>query len=259
MSEMQSPRWLELGDKLFGPVVGMGLATLNPTSNPSADLDRAVIPYLSLVHLVQCLQTGMYANEQGWHSAALCLIRQSIEALTLVDLGLQEAAYAEPLLDRWSAGAVTHGELRARLEKDVWHRYGRGLWLEPWAEFFGNLSRAVQPYAHYTSQLMGWQFQYLSQTGESADATQHLALFGLETYDALKASRITLLHGLVGWTLGRLLVEYGRNPDVLSYSNDIAEWGRSLGASKLLFKQKDWASELLPDMFFRPGVDWRDG
>ncbi len=234
----------------------MGLATLNPA--PKSNLNRAAIPYLSLVHHAQCLRTSMHANEQGWHSAAVCMIRQSIEALTLVDLGLQDSAYADPLLDRWSAGKATHGELRARLERDVWHTYGTGLWLEPWAEFFGNLSRAVQPYAHYTSELMGWQFQYLPQVGAQAGSNRHVVLFGLETYDALKASRITLLQGLTSWTLGRLLLEHGQNPDVLERARDIAEWGRSLGASKLLFNKKDWALELLPDMFFMPGVDWRD-
>jgi len=29
--------------------------------------------------------------------------------------------------------------------------YGTGLWDEPWSDFYGNLARAVQPYAHYTT------------------------------------------------------------------------------------------------------------
>ena len=66
---------------------------------------------------------------------------------------MQEPAIAEPLLLDWKNGKKSHGEVRKALERAVWPRYGVGLWSEPWSDFYANLARAVQPYAHYTPEL----------------------------------------------------------------------------------------------------------
>jgi hypothetical protein len=247
------PKWLKLGEEFLGPLIGMGLATLQQVR--TSDPDLSMIPNLALLHFAHCLETSMEANRAGKHSVAICLVRHCIETLTLIDVGLQNDAFAKPLLASWKNG-TTSGNLRVRLEKDIWPRYGNGLWDESWAEYFGNLARAVQPYAHYTHELQGWQLAVISR--DFFESSEYTALTGLRTYDSLKASRITLFHGLVVWTLGRLLLAHGGNRDVLDRAQQIEEWGHALGSSNLLFKRKDWGVELLADMFFRPGVDWRD-
>ena len=63
----------------------------------------------------------------------MCLVRQSLEALTVAEIGLQKRAFGEPLLDAWKTGKKSQGELRNALERDIWASYGTGLWDEPWA------------------------------------------------------------------------------------------------------------------------------
>lgn len=121
-----------------------------------------------------------------------------------------------------------------------------------WAEFYGNLARAVQPYAHYTSELQGWQFSTVAYDG----GKDFIATFGLETYDALQATRITLFHMLLTYMLGRILLIHGKNTDVMAKRGDILKLGRALGSSKLLFERGEWWSQLAPHMLFKPGHDW---
>jgi hypothetical protein len=169
----------------------------------------------------------MMANEKGKHLAAVCLVRQSIEALTIVEISLQKASFAQPLLDGWKAGKKKHGDLRKILEKEIWPTYGSGLWDEPWSDFYGNLARAVQPYAHYTTELEGWLHTVVDYNG----GTKFTSIVGLETYDPLQATRISLFHTLLTWMLGRLLLAHGGNPDVIEKKNDILLLRDALGLS----------------------------
>jgi hypothetical protein len=157
-------------------------------------------------------------------------------------------------LTAWKEGKRSHGELRKALQQSVWPNYGNGLWDETWTEFYGNLARAVQPYAHYTSELQGWQFA----TVEDEGGTEVTAMFGLETYDVFQATRITLFHMLLTYMLGRILLAHGRNPDVMAKGDDIMKLGRALGSSKLLFKRGEWWAQVHPHMRFKPGHSWRD-
>lgn len=69
------------------------------------------------------------------------------------------------------------------------------MWDEPWSEFYGNLARAVQPYARYTPELQGWQFATTDYEG----GTEFTATYGLETYDAMGISvNEEAVHGLPG-------------------------------------------------------------
>ncbi len=233
------------------PLVGMGVATARSHRLSTPDLQS--MGELSLWHHAGCLEASNHANRQGKHSAAICLVRQSVEALTIAEIGLQEPEFAEAHLVAWKEGKKSHGALRKSLEQNVWPKYGTGLWDETWADFYGNLSRAVQPYAHYTPELQGWQFATVSYDG----GTEFTAMLGLNTYDALQATRITLLHMILTYTLGRILLAHGRNPDVISRQADILELGKALGSSKLLFKRGEWWAQLAPHMLFSPGYDWR--
>jgi hypothetical protein len=251
MAEKQ-PEWFELGDALMWPLMGMAVATCR--GHKLSTLDLQSLGELAVSHHAGCLEASGFANKRGKHSAALCLIRQSVEALSIAEVALQEPAFAEPLLGDWKDGKKSHGELRKSLEKCIWPRYGVGLWSEPWSAFYANLARAVQPYAHYTPELQGWQFSTLSYDGGKS----FVASYGLETYDPLLATRITLLHMLLTWMLGRILVAHGQNKDVAERHKDIVRLGKALASSKLLFREGDWGAQLAPHMLFKPGHKRRD-
>lgn len=248
----EKPEWFTVGDQLLWPLIGMGVATARVHRLSTPDLQP--LAELALCHHAGCIEASDHANRRGKHSAAICLVRQSVEALTIAEIGLQSPQFAEPHLAAWKEGKKSHGELRKALEQSVWPNYGAGLWDETWAEFYGNLARAVQPYAHYTSELQGWQFATVDYDG----GTEFTAMFGLETYDALQATRITLLHMLLTYMLGRILLIHGKNPDVMARGGDIMKLGRALGSSVLLFKRGEWWAQLAPHMLFKPGHDWRD-
>ncbi len=250
--EETQPEWLTLGDELTWSLIGMGVASARIHRPPMVNLSD--VAELALCHHAGCLEASNHINRRGKHSAAICLVRQSVEALTIAEIGLQPPEFAEPLLAAWKDGKKSHGDLRKALEKDIWPTYGSGLWDESWSEFYGNLARAVQPYAHYTSNLQGWQLVTVANDGDRSFVTMH----GLETYDPVKASRITLLHMLLTWMLGRILIAHGKNPDVLERRESIVRLGRALGRSKLLFKRGEWWMQLTPYVLFKPGHDWRD-
>lgn len=245
------PEWFMIGDQLLWPLIGMGIAATRSHRLSTPDLQA--LPELALCHHAGCLEASGHANRRGKHSAAICLVRQSVEALTIAEIGLQPPNFAEPLLLAWKDGKKTHGELRKALEQSVWPQYGTGLWDESWAEFYGNLAKAVQPYAHYTPELQGWQFTTVAYDG----GKEFIASFGLETYDPLQASRITLFHMLLTYMLGRILIAHGKNADAMARRGDIVKLGETLGSSQLLFKRGEWWSQFAPHMLFQPGHDWR--
>ena len=250
--------WVPRFNHLVEPTIEIGLDILRglPTDK-QVGMDRFhvfMIPYCALLHLADCLKTSILANLQGKHSVAVCLIRQSVEALTLVDIGLQDETFSCPLLQAWDDDKESHGDLRRKLEQHVWPRYGSGLRGETWAEFFGNLARSVQPYAHYTQKLMLWQFHVVESPpldGPLADKRgfEFSATIGPTTSDEDKGYQITLFQALVVWTLGRLLLENSKNPNILKYSNHIRDLGTAIGNSILLDRHQDWSVNLLPVMF----------
>lgn len=237
---------------MLGPVLAIGLDRKNFShlSNP----DLQAMPYLAVCHVANAVKASALSNEQGMHSVAVCLVRQCVEAITIFEIGLQDRSFTEPLLMAWKEGSKSQGELRRSLENHVWTSYGTGLWEELWAEFFGNLARSVQPYAHYTPELQGWQFATVNYSG----GHEFTVMVGPGTYDALQASRVTLLHCLVGWAMARVLLASKRNSGIRQWSVEIDELGRALAKSKLLFHRADWGAQLAPHMLFLPGHDWTD-
>jgi len=207
---------------------------------------------MAVCHFVGCLETSIEANKQGKHSVAVCLVRQCLEALTIIDVGLQKPAYAEPLLLAWSEGKKTAGQLRQNLEHDIWPHYGKGLWTESWAEFFGNLAQSVHPYAHYSPELQGWQWATITSRETGA-----LMAIGPDTYDELRAARITLLHILLIWASGRIILAYDGKLLDNTHQEQMAELGAAIASSNLLFEKQNWGVQLVPHLVFKAGYDWR--
>lgn len=246
------PEWFALGGSLLWPLAGMAASACRDNKLSTPDLSS--LGELAIFHHAGCLEASISINRRGKHSVAIALVRQSVEALSIAEVALQDPQFAEPLLAAWKEGKKSHGEVRRALEQSIWPRYGNGLWSEPWADFYANLARAVQAYAHYTSELQGWQFVEHASSG----GTTFIAEFGFETYDALKATRVTLLHMLLTWMLGRILVAHGKHRPAMERHQDILRLGSALSKSKLLFEKGDWGTQLAPHMLFKPGHSWRD-
>jgi hypothetical protein len=201
---------------------------------------------MALRHYAGALHYSDSANRDGMHTIALGLARHAVEALTVVELALPCSGDSGlELLRRWRDGAASFGQLRAALERDTWIHYGSGLWGESWSDFFANLCKALQPYAHCTSSLVEWSYWVWPDAGDGST----YAVPG--HYDPLKASRITLLHALLTWTNGRLLAQSGeRIPDVVKL-------GDALAHSNLLFENRtDWSVQFAPHMSFHDDGNW---
>jgi hypothetical protein len=219
----------------------------------SGDFSLDVIPELAAIHVMHSMSASVQANINGQHSVAIGLLRMCVEALTVVEIGLQEVGYRDRLLRNWEEDKG-QGALRKTLERDVWPRYGKGLWNESWGDFFGQFAQAVQPYAHYTKLLQGWQFATEPGTPlvrKDRDGYVFMAKVGVKTYDGLKATRITLLHTLLGWTTARIIAANGGDSDLDSARFD--ELGKALAKSNLFGGgHLTWHQEFFPMMFDVP-------
>lgn len=253
MTTMSEPKWKSIASDIGGCVLTNTVREIE--KRRSADLNASITPQLAVFHLEACLNASIEANAMFQPSVAICLLRQCVEALTLIDLGLQATDYRDVIVNDWLSGKTTTGSLRKHLEAQVWPRYGSGLWDEPWKEYFANLAKAVQPYAHYSPELLGWQISIVGFEGRN----RFIAATGPQSYDPVKASRLALLQSLIIWTLARLLIANSTDPEVVKLSIRVDHLKTEIGTSKLLFKSKDWADELMPHVVFYPGKDWRDG
>ena len=185
------------------------------------------------------------ANREGMHANALSLTRQCLEALTVVEIGICGHEESESILLKWDKDELTPGKLRAWLERHVWPSYGSGLWSEPWATFMREFAAALQPYAHYGSKLAQWQVRLVpgvSPEESSAGATTIFIEARPRAYDAQKATRITLFHAVLTYTLGRILLE--RNTSDVDFRSLIARLGGALGKSRYLDGHAtDWSQQ----------------
>jgi hypothetical protein len=223
---VQRPRWLEICDQYGWPVVETTIARAAVYRKRQPSVSAAV--HCAAIHFGHCLDYSQRANVEGRHALAISLARQCVEVLTIVDLGLSDGDGPESVLGQWINGAKSHGELRKWLEQNLWSSRGDGLWTEPWAEFFANLAKAVQPYAHYSSELMAWQpsIERVTRQGEHALLLTKVAV---KNYDATRATRVTLLHAILTWALMRILAAHKVEAPISAEA--VAELGRSLGGS----------------------------
>jgi hypothetical protein len=237
----EHPEWLRLGERLLGPLLADTSRALKASLGD--DYHVTQLPTLALYHFANSLQTSIDTNREGRHAVALSLLRHTVEALTIIELGLINNDTSYRLIKGWDSGKKTQGELRRALEKSVWPKYGKGLWEEPWAEFFGRLAKAVQPYAHCSPELLQWNLAVL--TSDSSGR----AVFGAAMYDPVKASRLTLFHILVAWALGRILFANRPSATSMVKANDVTAVGISLSRCDLLMQNQDWSVQLWPHMF----------
>lgn len=244
------PEWFIRGDRLLGGILEeLGLA-VRATSDGDLNLGSACDA--AGLHFVQCLQLSGDFNRKGLHAIAISLVRQCLEAHSVVEAGFQASDLRRDLLNRWLDGKITGGGIRKRLDREVWASYGNGLWDEPWSEFMSEFTQAVHPYAHYSQLLQGWQFAHLhDDVILQSDGSYHAYMaVGANTYDATKATRITLLHMILAWIAGRTLLAHGHAERL---SDEVHAAGRAIAEAEWLGGGKaSWHQEFWPHMFDMP-------
>lgn len=109
---------------------------------------------------------------------------------------------------------------------------------------------AVQPYAHYSSPLLQWQYRLhhlpLPSDEDGNEELHTLVELTPRAYDAQEATRITLFHALVSYILGRIVA--ASRPDDTEFIRLMERFGSALGKSRYLdghatnWSQQFWAT-----------------
>src|SRR3546814_868284 len=113
---------------------------------------------------------------------------------------------------------------------------------------------AIQPYAHYGRSLAQWQYRIhriYDATEEDTDLKAVLELTP-RAYDPQKATRITLFHALLSYTLGRIWI--AANAEDAEFATLITRLGTALGKSRYLDgHQTDWSQQFWAMLWERGG------
>lgn len=246
------PEWFRIGNPLMWEIPKAVYEFVSNGSDLSINHQNAV--RCAVIHFIHCLNLSVETNRKGQHAVSLCLLRQCAEALTVIEIGLlRDRKLSSSLLQDWIDGSKTSGGVRKELARSVWPEYGLGLWEEAWSEFVAEFGRALHPYAHYSPDLQSWQIALTTDEAQKDRDGNYLFLarVGLDTYEPNKATRITLLHILLSYMLGRIVVENERGARI--DSSEIRQLGIAIGASPELCGGKlDWHHQFWAHEFTNP-------
>jgi hypothetical protein len=247
-SANNKPEWFRLGEMAMWAIPRAVYEAVDNSSVLSPHQHNAV--RCALIHFIHSLNLSVETNRKGQHAVSICLLRQCAEALSVIEIGLiRDHALSSSLLADWLNGNKTAGATRKELALKVWPHYGVGLWQESWSEFVSEFAKALHPYAHYSPELQAWQLALETDKPHEDSEGNYLliARVGLETYEASKATRITILHVLLSYMLGRIAVENVAVPELRR--DEINQLGVAIAASselcegKLGWHQQFWAHE----------------
>lgn len=249
MTTRKAPEWFVLSEELTPQTMHRLAASLK-------DLDMPVsvrsLPMQAHWFLLDSMYLANIANREGMHANALAITRQCLESISIIELGLSGVSGAVEILEKWTGRSQTSGALRKWLEAHVWPRYGVGLWSEPWAEFMSRLCSAIQPYAHYSSDLAQWQTRLHRMEEEEDGGYTGIIEMRPRLYDPQKATRITLYHGLVAFALARIWLASGVSD--LEFESSIERLRIALGKSRYLDgNQTEWDQQFWAMMWFKDG------
>lgn len=205
---------------------------------------ESFLPRIAASHFAGHFATAGWANRCGLHAVSLGTARQAFEALSVIEVGLLGAAGTEQLL-RWEKGGVTAGGLRKWLETHAWPDYPPGIRGVSWSAFMLDLGRALQPYAHFSPQLLQWNMNVVQAPG---GATPWVVAIGPSSYDAARAARIQLLRATLLWALGTVTYRADAELLALQGSNDLGELRQEIERSEWLISS-DWEEVLIPHVW----------
>lgn len=245
------PEWFKISEEANPKVMHRIAAAV--TANEMVPQVKSA-PMMAHWFILDTLLLANRANREGMHANSLALMRQCIEAISIVELGVCGHPDAESVLLKWDADDLNPGKLRAWLQANVWSQYGSGLWNEPWFTFMREFAGAVQPYAHYGRSLAQWQLRLhriYDVTEPNADLKAIIEIRP-RAYDAQKATRITLFHALLHYALGRIWLA-ANNGDA-EFTALVARMGTALGKSRYLDgHETDWSQQFWAMVWERGG------
>jgi len=241
VTAMTTPEWFTIGEEAT-PQVMQRVA--DAISDLPMSLQVRSAPMLAHWFFLDAMLLANNANREGMHANALALTRQCVEALSVIELGVCGRRDAESMLTAWDDDKLTPGKLRAWLEANVWPRYGSGLWTEPWAAFMREFAAAVQPYAHYGRSLAQWQERMIGFDKDAGGNWGGFMELRPRAYDPQKATRITLFHTILSFTLGRIWM--AANPDDAEFAALMNRLRIALGKSRYLDGHRtNWGHQFL--------------
>lgn len=245
------PAWFVLSEEVRPLTLERLAESLDRLSLP---LQVRTSPLQAFWFLSNSLYLASEANEKGMHANSLSITRQCIEAISVIELGLSQVPGAEQVLLRWEKEEKSAGELRKWLESNAWPTYGQGLWSEPWSDFMGKLAKAVQRYAHYSTKLAQWQMRVREFNRDGEEGELHAVVeYGPSNYDPQKATRITLYHALLIFTLARIWLATAGRSDT-AFGALVDKLRIALGKSAYLDGEgTDWDQQFWSLLFFNDG------
>ena len=215
---------------------------------PVADTQLQFIPHYAGKHCLETVRLSRLANEGGAHAVAVGLLRDAVEALSVVALGISMDRSKIDVLRRWNDEKLSAGELRMHLETHVWPQVASvGLWGESWASFWESLARSVQPYAHFSPLRMRWH-----QHVQIIDGKWHVWLnHPAGDFELYKAARIGAFQLLVFWAFAELIAALGAaSADVISRLEHLARDARQwLSTNEVFFHGEKWEVQLMPFVY----------
>jgi len=211
-------------------------------------LQLRYIPHYAGKHCLQSIRLSRLANEGGAHAVAVCLLRDAVEALSLVALGISQDPDKVRLLNQWNEERLSAGELRKHLEAKVWPQVGiKGLWGESWDLFWASLALSVQPYAHFSPLRMRWH-----QHVQIIDGRLHIWInHPSGDFELYSGARVSAFQLLVFWAFAELVCAFNaatRNQllRLTSFASDARQW---LSTNEVFFQWEKWEVQLMPFVY----------
>lgn len=252
VTEQKLPEWFLLGEQVT-PLIMQRIADAVTANQMCPQVKH--IPMLAHWFISDSLLLANRANRDGMHANAISLLRQCVEGISVIELGICGNLDAESKLLKWEDDGITAGQLRRWLQDNVWIHYGVGLWNESWHVFMREFAAAVQPYAHYGSSLAQWQIRlhgFSEETTEKGVIERGVIEICPRAYDPQKATRITLFHSIILYIMGRIwMAQNQRDSEFISLINNL---GAALGKSRYLDGHStDWSQQFWAMMWNRNG------
>lgn len=109
MSHSDLPEWVKLSEAANAPT---NKQVAEVISNLSLPIDVRYTPMQAHWFMLDSLLIANRANQDGMHAIAVALTRQTLEAMTIVELGLVQHNHAGSILAKWNENSISPGELR---------------------------------------------------------------------------------------------------------------------------------------------------
>jgi len=215
---------------------------------PVKELQLQFIPHYAGKHCLESVRLSRLANEGGAHAVGVGLLRDSIEALSLVALSICHDPEKIRILEQWNEEKLSAGEIRKYLDSKVWPTVKiSGLWGESWASFWESLSRSVQPYAHFSPLRMRWH-----QHVQIIDGKWHIWVnHPGGDFELYRGARISAFQLLVFWAFAEIVCTFDAAPaeqlsNLLSHAHKARQW---LSTNEVFFQGDKWEVQLMPFVY----------